>query len=125
MLASWRGTRFEVSQVLREVVDRVLKDPGVSEQVLYNRAKVYALLTVLLILLLNDHSRASFSSGRSSSPLFRTKAMRSVVSSSGAHDSRLRGTCTDTNVPLQDGRRSRRRQVEAPPATRSATRAQA
>ncbi|KAI0704502.1 X-domain of DnaJ-containing-domain-containing protein [Cerioporus squamosus] len=39
MLASWRGTRFEVSQVLREVVDRVLKEPGVSDQVLYNRAK--------------------------------------------------------------------------------------
>ncbi|EJF59058.1 DnaJ-domain-containing protein [Dichomitus squalens] len=39
MLASWRGTRFEVSQVLREVVDRVLKEQGVSDQVLYNRAK--------------------------------------------------------------------------------------
>ncbi|KAI0642278.1 X-domain of DnaJ-containing-domain-containing protein [Trametes meyenii] len=39
MLASWRGTRFEVSQVLREVVDRVLKEPGVSDQTLYNRAK--------------------------------------------------------------------------------------
>lgn len=39
MLASWRGTRFEVSQVLREVCDRVLKEPGVSEQVLINRAK--------------------------------------------------------------------------------------
>ncbi|KAI0364345.1 DnaJ-domain-containing protein [Pilatotrama ljubarskyi] len=39
MLASWRGTRFEVSQVLREVVDRVLKEPGVPDQVLYNRAK--------------------------------------------------------------------------------------
>ena len=40
MLASWRGTRFEVSQVLREVVDRVLKEQGVPDQVLYNRAKV-------------------------------------------------------------------------------------
>lgn len=40
MLASWRGTRFEVSQVLREVVDRVLKDPEVSDHILYNRAKV-------------------------------------------------------------------------------------
>ncbi|KAI9062530.1 DnaJ-domain-containing protein [Trametes sanguinea] len=39
MLASWRGTRFEVSQVLREVVERVLKEPGVPDQVLYNRAK--------------------------------------------------------------------------------------
>lgn len=39
MLASWRGTRFEVTQVLREVVDNVLKEPGVSDQILYNRAK--------------------------------------------------------------------------------------
>lgn len=40
MLASWRGTRFEVTQVLRNVVDRVLKEPGVSDPILYNRAKV-------------------------------------------------------------------------------------
>lgn len=62
MLASWRGTRFEVVQVLREVsletlallknqsrvftpvslqvVDNVLKDHSVSDQILYNRAKV-------------------------------------------------------------------------------------
>ncbi|KAK7685703.1 hypothetical protein QCA50_011047 [Cerrena zonata] len=39
MLASWRGTRFEVVQVLREVVDKVLKESGVSEAVLFNRAK--------------------------------------------------------------------------------------
>ena len=59
MLASWRGTRFEVVQVLREVsltiflnskinahvnilpqvVDKVLKEPGISELTLYNRAK--------------------------------------------------------------------------------------
>lgn len=40
MLASWRGARLEVIQVLREVVDNVLKEPGASDQVLYNRAKV-------------------------------------------------------------------------------------
>ena len=40
MLASWRGTRFECVQVLREVCDHVLKDPDVSEIVLVNRAKV-------------------------------------------------------------------------------------
>ena len=40
MLASWRGTRFEVVQVLREVVDNVLKDHEVSDQVLYHRARV-------------------------------------------------------------------------------------
>lgn len=40
MLASWRGTRFECVQVLREVCDQVLKDTEVSETVLVNRAKV-------------------------------------------------------------------------------------
>lgn len=40
MLASWRGARLEVIQVLREVVDNVLKEPEQSEQVLINRAKV-------------------------------------------------------------------------------------
>ncbi|KAG2132806.1 X-domain of DnaJ-containing-domain-containing protein [Suillus clintonianus] len=39
MLASWRGTRFEVIQVLREVVDNVLKDKEASDQVLFYRAK--------------------------------------------------------------------------------------
>jgi curved DNA-binding protein CbpA len=39
LLASWRGTRFEVGQVLREVCDLVLKEPGIPEQVLVNRAK--------------------------------------------------------------------------------------
>lgn len=39
MLASWRGARLEVTQVLREVVDNVLKEPGQSDVVLYNRAK--------------------------------------------------------------------------------------
>ncbi|KAF9071528.1 X-domain of DnaJ-containing-domain-containing protein [Rhodocollybia butyracea] len=40
MLASWRGARLEVIQVLREVVENVLKEPGTSETVLLNRAKV-------------------------------------------------------------------------------------
>ncbi|KAI6041240.1 X-domain of DnaJ-containing-domain-containing protein [Pisolithus marmoratus] len=39
LLASWRGTRFEVVQVLREVVDHVLKDREASEKTLVNRAK--------------------------------------------------------------------------------------
>lgn len=60
MLASWRGARLEVTQVLREVgneawatttvlkcklqvVDRVLREPGASEALLVNRAKVRAL----------------------------------------------------------------------------------
>lgn len=40
MLASWRGTRFEVVQVLREVCDNVLKDKDADDMTLYNRAKV-------------------------------------------------------------------------------------
>ncbi len=40
MLASWRGARLEVIQVLREVLDHVLKEPGVSDSVMYNRARV-------------------------------------------------------------------------------------
>ncbi|KIM44664.1 hypothetical protein M413DRAFT_442619 [Hebeloma cylindrosporum] len=39
MLASWRGARLEVIQVLREVIDNVLKEPGQSEVVLVKRAK--------------------------------------------------------------------------------------
>jgi len=39
MLASWRGTRFEVVQVLREVCEHVLKDREASDVVLLNRAK--------------------------------------------------------------------------------------
>ncbi|KAG5643794.1 hypothetical protein DXG03_009617 [Asterophora parasitica] len=39
MLASWRGARLEVVQVLREVVENVLKEPGQPDVVLYNRAK--------------------------------------------------------------------------------------
>lgn len=75
MLASWRGTRFEVTQVLREVclcsiyfhfrsvttfcqvVDNVLKEPGVSDQVLYTRAKVqtyiFSIVSRIYILSLN------------------------------------------------------------------------
>lgn len=40
MLASWRGARLEVIQVLREVVDNVLKEHGAPDTVLLNRAKV-------------------------------------------------------------------------------------
>jgi hypothetical protein len=39
MLASWRGARLEVTQVLREVLDKVLKEPGVPDAVMMNRAK--------------------------------------------------------------------------------------
>ncbi|KAF7356565.1 J domain-containing protein [Mycena venus] len=46
MLASWRGARLEVVQVVRGVVDNVLKDPEASDLVLYNRAKVRVLRMV-------------------------------------------------------------------------------
>ncbi|KAG8757963.1 hypothetical protein FRC14_001088 [Serendipita sp. 396] len=39
LLASWRGTRMEVTQVLHRVCENVLKDSTVSEKVLVNRAK--------------------------------------------------------------------------------------
>jgi hypothetical protein len=44
MLASWRGTRFEVTQVLREVCDNVLKPHSASDLVLFNRAKALLLM---------------------------------------------------------------------------------
>lgn len=58
MLASWRGTRFEVIQVLREVVDNVLKEPGVSDQNLYNRARGLLLLGAIFKSTIPDESDA-------------------------------------------------------------------
>lgn len=56
MLASWRGARLEVTQVLREVVDRVLKEPGASEAVLVNRAKGLLLIGAIFKSTLPDES---------------------------------------------------------------------
>ncbi|KII85874.1 hypothetical protein PLICRDRAFT_115528 [Plicaturopsis crispa FD-325 SS-3] len=56
MLASWRGTRFEVVQVLREAVDNVLKDPTVSDQVLYNRSKGLLLMGAIFKSTVPDES---------------------------------------------------------------------
>jgi hypothetical protein len=79
MLASWRGTRFEVVQVLREVrlllsllhrfinshnvclpraqvVDNVLKESGVSDQDLYNRARGLLLLGAIFKSTIPDES---------------------------------------------------------------------
>ncbi|TFK75008.1 DnaJ-domain-containing protein [Pluteus cervinus] len=56
MLASWRGARFEVVQVLREVVDAVLKEPGVSDAVLMNRAKGLMLIGHIFKLTQPDES---------------------------------------------------------------------
>jgi len=44
LLVSWRGTRLEVSQVLREVVDHTLKDKDAGEEVILKRAKGIFLL---------------------------------------------------------------------------------
>ncbi|KAI9510512.1 DnaJ-domain-containing protein [Russula earlei] len=56
MLASWRGTRFEVVQVLREVVDKVLKDHGATDQELYNRARGLLLLGAVFKSTIPDES---------------------------------------------------------------------
>ncbi|KAH9992986.1 X-domain of DnaJ-containing-domain-containing protein [Russula compacta] len=56
MLASWRGTRFEVVQVLREVVDNVLKDHSASDQELYNRARGLFLLGAIFKSTVPDES---------------------------------------------------------------------
>ena len=39
LLATWRGTRFEISGILRQVCDKVLNEKGVSDKVLFNRAQ--------------------------------------------------------------------------------------
>lgn len=57
MLASWRGTRFEVVNVLREVCDRVLKDSTANEQELYSRAKVSTFLESLANISLIIHQQ--------------------------------------------------------------------
>ncbi|KIO34080.1 hypothetical protein M407DRAFT_240722 [Tulasnella calospora MUT 4182] len=43
LLASWRGTRYEVGNVLREVCERVLKEPEIPEAELVKRAKAILL----------------------------------------------------------------------------------
>lgn len=44
LLATWRGTRWEVTGVLRQVVDNVLNEKGVSDKVLFQRARGIAFL---------------------------------------------------------------------------------
>ncbi|KAI9464438.1 DnaJ-domain-containing protein [Lactarius psammicola] len=56
MLASWRGTRFEVVQVLREVVDNVLKDHNANDQELYHRARGLLLLGAIFKSTVPDES---------------------------------------------------------------------
>lgn len=47
LLASWRGTRFEIIQILREVLDNILKEHGVPDDVLLKRAKAIMLIGVI------------------------------------------------------------------------------
>ncbi|KAL0065201.1 DnaJ-like protein [Marasmius tenuissimus] len=56
MLASWRGARLEVIQVLREVVDIVLREPGTSDAVLVNRAKGLLLIGAIFKSTVPDES---------------------------------------------------------------------
>ena len=56
LLASWRGARLEVVQVVREVCDNVLKEPGVSDAVLVNRAKGLLLLGAIFKSTVPDES---------------------------------------------------------------------
>lgn len=44
LLATWRGTRWEVSSVLRQVLDNVLNEKGIGEKTLMNRARALAML---------------------------------------------------------------------------------
>ena len=44
LLATWRGTRWEVMGVLRKVCDKLLNEKGVDQKVLLNRARALALL---------------------------------------------------------------------------------
>ncbi|KAI3625126.1 hypothetical protein CBS9595_000487 [Malassezia furfur] len=44
LLATWRGTRWEVNSVLRQVVDNVLNEKGISDKVLVQRARAIAFL---------------------------------------------------------------------------------
>ncbi|KAG8685680.1 hypothetical protein FRC11_010228 [Ceratobasidium sp. 423] len=48
LLASWRGTRWEVSQVLREVCDKVLEEPDTPKEQLFLRARALLLIGELL-----------------------------------------------------------------------------
>lgn len=48
LLTTWKGTRWEVISVVGEVVDLVLSEPGLNKATAMNRAKVYALVTLLM-----------------------------------------------------------------------------
>ncbi|CBQ73115.1 related to DJP1-DnaJ-like protein [Sporisorium reilianum SRZ2] len=47
LLATWRGTRFEISGILRQVCDKVLNEKGVNDKVLFNRAQAILFLGMI------------------------------------------------------------------------------
>ena len=47
LLATWRGTRFEVNSILRQVCDNVLNEKGVPDKTLLYRARALAFLGVI------------------------------------------------------------------------------
>ncbi|PWN50184.1 DnaJ-domain-containing protein [Violaceomyces palustris] len=47
LLATWRGTRLEVTTILRQVCDNVLNEKGVDDRTLLNRARALAFLGVI------------------------------------------------------------------------------
>ena len=47
LLATWRGTRFEISGILRQVCDKVLNEKGVDSHVLFNRAQAILFLGMI------------------------------------------------------------------------------
>ncbi|TFK29661.1 DnaJ-domain-containing protein [Coprinopsis marcescibilis] len=58
LLASWRGARLEVSQVVREACDNVLKEPGQPDLVLCNRARGLVFLGAIFKSAVPDESDA-------------------------------------------------------------------
>jgi len=58
LLASWRGARLEVVQVVREACDSALKEAGASDAVLYNRAQGLLILGAIFKSTVPDESDA-------------------------------------------------------------------
>ncbi|KAI0730633.1 X-domain of DnaJ-containing-domain-containing protein [Earliella scabrosa] len=129
MLASWRGTRFEVSQVLREVVDRVLKDHDVSDQVLYNRAKGLLLIGAVFKSTVPDETDeerrelermvAEAAAGKSKHHQLRAaqrakqREAAAAAAASAAHSS----AAHSKEAPLANGDKAHAEKAQAPPAS--------
>lgn len=56
LLATWRGTRWEVNGILRQVLDNVLNEKGVSDKVLIQRAKAIAYIGAIYKQVVPDES---------------------------------------------------------------------